>query len=151
MSARIVIDPSTLRIGAAGPSTGEIWLAIDNVAFPAVGWNDFVVVILEAWIAAVLRIVRGSTTGQRVHFMDGPYEVELVGEQEGTVRIHAFAARGTERVRTEVRTIVLVADLLAAGDALASECKRIGDCSIDAKRLQAGLDELRVEAKTLVS
>jgi hypothetical protein len=67
--ARIVVDASTLKPGSLGPATGSVWLDVEGVGFPMHGWNDFIVVVLGLWAAAVLRILRGDR---------GPHEINCV-------------------------------------------------------------------------
>ena len=102
MTAHIMIDPSSFRLGGIGPSTGEIWLAFGRIAFPAPRWNDFVVVILEAFATALLRILMGRSTVERVHFMEGPYEVELRRESAGDLQLRALERGSIEKARAGV-------------------------------------------------
>jgi hypothetical protein len=55
--ARLVVDPASVRADGNGPASGVVWLALDGLAFPSKGWNDFVVVILDAYASAVLRLL----------------------------------------------------------------------------------------------
>ena len=77
-TAHLVVDAETLVWRAHGPATGAIFLRAAPHAFPAEGWDDFVVVILDAWLEALLGLL-SSTTGavQEVWFMEGPYAVRL--------------------------------------------------------------------------
>src|SRR4051794_37491721 len=103
MSFRIVIDPTTFRLSSLGPSTGELWVSVGDYAFPAERWNDFVVVILEAWASASLRLAKGSTAVERVHFMDGPYELEMTPRaHDASVRLRAIERRRIERACTTI-------------------------------------------------
>lgn len=145
MNTHIVINHGSFRPGGVGPSTGEIWLTIDGVAFPAPHWNDFVIVILEAWAAALLRLARGYSRFERVHFMDGPYEVELSRTGEGVLELRALERGSVEKARVSVRVDPLLADLLAAAEAMVLACHRHGDTSNDAVRLERALPIIRTE------
>ncbi len=145
MTTHIVVDPSSFRLGKVGPSTGEIWLAFDSIAFPAPRWNDFVVVILEAWAAALLRILRGSSSFERVHFMDGPFEVEIRRASDDELQLLALERGSIEKARVSVSMNLLVADLLAAADAIVIACRESGDMSTDSARLERALPAMRVE------
>lgn len=68
----LTVEPETVRPGRPGPATGSIWVVLGKEPFPLVGWNDFVVVIMEALSSAVQRIVAGTSQSEVVHFMEGP-------------------------------------------------------------------------------
>jgi hypothetical protein len=74
---QIVFDPSTVRQSKIGSITGVVYFDFDSGrGFPGVGWNDFVVVILNWWIAALQKILQGEKAELR--FMDGPYWISVV-------------------------------------------------------------------------
>ena len=60
----LVADAGTLRVRARGPAIGGIW-------------SDFVVVILRWWANALLKIIQNNGSQERVHFMEGPYAVDV--------------------------------------------------------------------------
>lgn len=64
MTVHIVTNASTFRLGGTVPSTGDIHLELDRVAFPDTTWNDFVVVVLGAWVDALVRILRGFSKSE---------------------------------------------------------------------------------------
>src|SRR5262252_3125271 len=70
------IDPESLHRTKMGTISGEIWLQGNEWAFPAERWNDIVIPVLSAWLAAVSDLWRGVRKRDLVHFMDGPYFVE---------------------------------------------------------------------------
>ncbi len=145
MKAHIVVNAGSIRVRKVGPSTGEIWLELGEVAFPAPGWNDFVVVVLDAWVGAVLRLARKQSSLEKIHFMDGPYEVEMVRLTECLFQLRMFE-RGIQKGRAEVEPKTLMMDLLVAADAVTEACRRGGDMSVDAARLAVGAIEMRREA-----
>ena len=65
------------RSGSFGTITGGICLRLSDRAFPASDWDDFVVPILTAWADAATRLLSGASTREQVHFMDGPFAVEI--------------------------------------------------------------------------
>src|SRR5690348_1203289 len=106
MEARLVVDPSSISLRASGPATGDIVLMVGTVAFPMAGWNDFVLVILEAWTSALLRLVRGTSDSERVHFMEGPYAVDVMRMADGAFRLRAFERPNRERALVDVRPLL---------------------------------------------
>lgn len=124
-----------------GPSTGQVWLAGSRSAFPANGWSDFVIVVVEAFVAAVLRASGRPQSIERVHFMDGPFEVELRRQQDLEVEFRGFengreCFRGTSKLKT------LVDDLLQHARQLVKIGKEAGETSEDLKRLSLSIERL---------
>lgn len=62
----IVVDAKSISPGRTGPATGNVWIMLGQLAFPFQNWNDFVVVILEAWASAIVRMLRGVSEHERV-------------------------------------------------------------------------------------
>jgi hypothetical protein len=73
----LIADVGTLQVRPGGPAVAGIWLVTESGAFPAIGWNDFVVVILGWWTGALLETIRSNGVRVRVNFMDGPHAVDV--------------------------------------------------------------------------
>src|SRR5262245_60597798 len=148
---RIVVDAKSIRPGSAGPATGNIWIMLGQLAFPFQNWNDFVVVILEAWASAVVRMLRGVSEHERVHFMDGPYVVEVSSASEDVLRLRAIerARQELERGCEDARALDFIDGLLACSEEVLAACRQKGCWSVDADKLEATLPLLRGEAAKL--
>jgi hypothetical protein len=143
---RIIVDPKTIRSGGVGPATGDIWITLGQLAFPMKDWNDFVVVILEAWASALVRLLHGVSKHERLHFMDGPYVVEIVCLSEGVLQLRAIESGRHEKACVDARALPLVESLLAGSEGILSACRDKGCWSTDAERLNAFLPVLQKEA-----
>jgi hypothetical protein len=143
--ARLVVGPSSISFRRSGPATGDIVLMIDGTPFPMGGWNDFVVVIVEAWISALLQLLRGSSAIERVHFMEGPYAVDMGPLQSGSVRIRTFERTNREHMLVDVPCATLVESAIAAGEDVLKACESAQQRSRDSDRLAVTLDALRRE------
>jgi hypothetical protein len=142
----LVVDAKTLRPGGTGPTTGNICLMLDGSAFPHRDWNDFVVVILEAWVSSILRLLRGGSESELVHFMAGPYAVEIGSLASGAVRLRAIKRDRNEVTQVDAKVTSLVETLLVASESVVNAC-RARDCwSRDADKLCADLAALRRQA-----
>jgi hypothetical protein len=148
--ARLIIDSRTLRFGA-GPVTGNIWLLIEKTPFPAEGWNDFVVVVLDALVVATRRSLDGDGSAVRSHFMEGPYAIELAAGQHGTLRVRAIERRSSDHeiAVVEVRAVELVADLLLCGRTLLESCEGASHSDRDVETLRTNLASLALLAARL--
>jgi hypothetical protein len=73
----LIVDVGTFEVRPRGQATAGIWLVTESGAFPAAGWDDFIVVILGALARALLKTIRSNGVRGRVHFMDGPHAVDL--------------------------------------------------------------------------
>jgi hypothetical protein len=108
MEARLVVDPASIVFRRRGPATGDISLTMADTVFPAMGWNDYALVILDAWLGAVLRTVRRTSNTERVHFMEGPYAVDMTRVDTTSVRIHAVERPNHSRAVGTVTASALV-------------------------------------------
>lgn len=149
----IVVEASTLRFRRQGPATGNLWLAIDGQDFPAHGWNDFVVVILSWWVAAVLRLMRFSNGREIVDFMEGPYAVEVSKTPSGKLRFRALAGRERtgERAIGEGWPLPFILGLISQSRHVLTACRQQHWWSDDAETLEYSLEALEELASQLLS
>ncbi|HXJ40167.1 MAG TPA: hypothetical protein VNH18_12890 [Bryobacteraceae bacterium] len=80
------VDPESLQRSRMGTISGQVYLQTDAGGFPEVGWDDIVVPVLYAWLNAV-NFVSASSRAQVVHFMDGPFRVELKHASRGMIAL----------------------------------------------------------------
>lgn len=145
----LIVDAKTLRSGNMGPATGNVWLALDHSAFPFEGWNDFVVVVLESWVSATLRLLHGLSKCEFVHFMDGPYAVEMAILAPGMIRLRAIKHGRDEVACVDAKAIPLIESLLTGSESVLTACREQNCWSTDAEKLSANLPALRREAVRL--
>lgn len=145
----LVVDPSSIVLCGSGPATGNIALSIAGTWFPATGWNDFVVVILEAWLSALVRIVRGTSDTERVHFMEGPYAVDLARVASGAIQVRTLERPNRQHGLLEVMPLTLVENAVSVADAVVVFCRQHGHHSRDVERLATSLEALRHEGRNL--
>lgn len=140
----LVVDPATLHPGSGkGPATGDIWIALGGCGFPRRGWNDLVVVILAAWGGAMARLIGGSSSRERIHFMEGPYFVDVAWASEGHLRLKGTGPGEQSNASIDVEVSRFVECLLSCSDAILEAC-RTGLCwSSDADELEKQLATLR--------
>src|ERR1700722_4107839 len=75
---RIVFDSNTLHQSKRGSVTGVVYFDFGaNRQFPVAGWNNFVIVVANWWIAELQQIFEGQITAE-FHFIDGPYWITAV-------------------------------------------------------------------------
>lgn len=90
----LVTDLEKLGVRTDRAAIGGIWLEVGGAAFPEVGWSDFIVVVL-AWLsAAILDVLRHQASARRVHFMDGPYAVDISMAASGQLQFRTLASAG---------------------------------------------------------
>src|SRR5215469_12433684 len=106
IEARLVVDAKTLQAGGVGPATGAVWISLGEIAFPFEEWDDFVVVILDAWASALLNLLRGVSRREEVHFMEGPYSVEVSRLSESAFQLRAIERRQGHRSSVEADALV---------------------------------------------
>jgi hypothetical protein len=81
MTLAIAVNPESVQLHSDGTVTGIAYWEIDGFVFPATDWNDFVLVLLECWSGAMIRILKGETAAEILHFMDGPFSIVVVAEK----------------------------------------------------------------------
>jgi hypothetical protein len=145
----VVSGPLVRRDGS--PTVGEVWLSVGEMAFPSVGWTDFLYCVLGAWVGALQGLNAGSRS-ERVFFPDGPYEVELRC-RGGWVFL--FARERTIRGRKLVRRIRLpmrrfAADLLRAVESALSLGAEAGEVSKEYLATKAALPALREDCRRVL-
>lgn len=143
----LTVGVETIRPGA-GPCTGDIWIEMGSEAFPMQGWNDFIIVILEAFASALVRILRRVSTVERVYFMEGPYAIDICLIAPNMVRVRAIADRHRERAVLDTETLVLIENLLQVCQRAITACRGTACWSQDAERLEALLPVLHGYAET---
>jgi hypothetical protein len=147
----LVVDPSSISMRASGPATGNIALAVGGITFPTIGWNDFIVVVLEAWLGAILRIVRRTSNAERVHFMEGPYVVDLTRLETGAIQVRAIDRPNRQRAIVEATPLSLVDNAIGAADGVLAFCRERDFRSVDVDRLYSTFGALRREVASLTS
>jgi len=144
--ARLTVDTSSISFRASGPATGDVVLVLGNVVFPVAGWNDFVVVILAAWLGALVRLLGSTNETERIHFMEGPYAVDVTRIDDHHLRLRAFERPNRECACMDVRVRPLVDSALFVIEAVLQVCKERNHRSGDVEALEVALAALRKEA-----
>jgi hypothetical protein len=137
----LVTELGELNVRLQGPAIAGIWLTINGSHFPMIGWNDFIVVVLGWWTAAILRLLQNESASERIHFMDGPYAVEISRMKSGRFQLRTFAGPdgGHEVAVGEAAVKPFVSELSIQSRKLLDECRSRGWWSRDAEDLKAHL------------
>ncbi len=140
----LVTELGKLSLRPQGPATAGIWLTSNGSHFPMIGWNDFVVVVLGWWVAAVLRLLHNDSASERIHFMDGPYAVEISRMPPGRFQLRMFAGPngGHEVAVGEAEVRQLVTELSVQSRKLLDQCTLRGWWSPDAEELKSQLQNM---------
>ncbi len=140
----LVIELGKLDLRPQGPATAGIWLTLNGSHFPMIGWNDFVVVVLGWWVAAVLRLLQSDSASELVHFMDGPYAVEISRMPSGRFQLRMFAGPngGREVAVGEAEVRQFISELSVQSRNLLDVCRLRGWWSLDAEELKSHLQNM---------
>ena len=133
----IIVDPISLTRSARGQTTGVIYALLDDHPFPEAQWSDLIVPVLHGWTADLLGFCRGNGDAVQLHFMDGPYTLEIRRQQLGKCRISCV--RGRNAVEYVGESLPFRDVIAAFGDAAAAvidECDRRGWTSRDIVELR---------------
>jgi hypothetical protein len=133
---RIIFNPGTLHQGKKGSVTGVVYFEFSSDRqFPVAGWNDFVIVIANWWLAALQLTVQGQAETD-FRFVDGPYWITVISQGKRLRLRCTEDRRGGVVYEVVVEAADLKRELLTFARDVSLACKRAGIQSID-------LDELR--------
>src|SRR5690349_7948444 len=76
-ATEVIVNQNSLRKISNRLVHGTIFLKRGAENFPTLGWNDFVTIILEWWLRALLPIFLGETKHGELLFMEGPYKADI--------------------------------------------------------------------------
>jgi hypothetical protein len=136
----LIVDVEALKVRPRGPATAGIWLITETGAFPAAGWDDFVVVILGRWARALLTTIRSNGVRGRVPFMEGPHAVD-VGISSGSFTFRLIS-RDREVGTGEAAPEPFVRELISQSRKILHTCRSQGWWSADADTLESLLGDL---------
>jgi hypothetical protein len=82
MEPTIVVKFDSIKFSSDDNATGIIFWEMCGIKFPEDDWNDFLFIVFEWWLDAVIRILRNVSDNEMLRFMDGPFWVNLeaIGE-----------------------------------------------------------------------
>lgn len=92
----VKVKTETLNIGQGKSQliTGEICLAIGDVFFPELYWNDFVVIVLTWWLDAIKKLKKSAIEEVcEFRFMDGPFFVKGIKIDKKTIVMNFMKER----------------------------------------------------------
>ena len=112
-------------------STADVYISVNNVAFPEEGWSDFIV-ILSWWLRAMRSLREGSSDDAVLDFMDGPFNIYLQRTSGSRARFYlrenevdlTLEELGILQPETEIEDVY--ADLRRVCAELVNEMQRVG-------------------------
>ncbi|MGJ4973112.1 hypothetical protein ACQR1N_32100 [Bradyrhizobium sp. HKCCYLRH1073] len=137
---RIVFDPAALHQSKKGSITAVVYFEFAaGQQFPGLGWNDFVVVLAAWWVGVLHRVASGES-GLQLRFMDGPYWITIIA-QENRLLLQCIEDRRGAGVVYEFTTNIddLTSEVLAFACRVSEACKAAAISSVDLDRLRAML------------
>lgn len=138
-------DLAKARVTKAGLVSARLCLRLDNFLFPHAEWTDFVVVVLNWWVTATLRLLKGEGKAVEVRFMEGPFLVTLEARGERIWNLKLIEAGLREDVKAEaaIEALPLIRSVMSAADAVLALCRERRWWSSDADALVRSLAQLK--------
>jgi len=127
-----------------GAVNGNVWITVDDIAFPAANWYDFPSSILEWWIRSVIGIRDGLNQSQ-FDFMDGPFMFVLTADGQDTWEIKLIERRASRNeciLSAYVDQMSLMRELHSAACLVIDHADRLEFRSRDVERLRSARDRL---------
>ena len=143
--AVLELDLAKARVSKAGLVSAGLHLCLNNLLFPHAEWTDFTVVVLDWWVVAALRLLRGEQQAVEVRFMEGPFLVTIEARSERTWRLKLVEAglRADVKAEATVEALPLIRSILSASDAVLALCRERRWWSSDAETLLRSLTLLK--------
>lgn len=143
--AVLELDLAKARVSKAGLVSAGLHLCLNNLLFPHAEWTDFTVVVLDWWVVAALRLLRGEQQAVEVRFMEGPFLVTIDARSEQTWSLKLVEAGRQADVKAEatIEALPLIRSILSASDAVLSLCRERRWWSSDAETLARSLAQLK--------
>jgi len=134
---RILVDPTSFSRSGRGQIAGTIYASLDDHPFPEAYWSDLVVAVLHGWISDLVGFCRANGDTVRLHFMDGPYALELRRQQSDQYGVACIRLPdATEFVREGLSFHDVIDAFTAAAATVADECDCRGWTSRDIVELR---------------
>jgi hypothetical protein len=149
--AHLLVDVTSIRVRPSGPATGDIELVMGSTRFPGAGWNDFVIVVLDAWVTALLRLVRRQPDAERVHFMEGPYVVKMSRLDSGAIGLEAIERPGRVCALAIREPQVLVDNALGIVTDVLAFCRECRYVDVEVERLERSSEALSHEWRRIAN
>jgi len=67
---------------------GIIYFQHESMIFPEKNWNDFIVIILNWWSDALLKLIGNESISAELLFMDGPFSVKVNYLDDKTLKLY---------------------------------------------------------------
>ena len=143
--AILELDLARAGVSKAGLVSAGFRLRLNNLLFPHAEWTDFTVVILDWWVVAALRLLKGEQQTIEVRFMEGPFLVGIEAQSERTWKLKLIDAghRADVKVEAIVEALPLIRSILSAADAVLTLCRERRWWSSDAEALVSSLALLK--------
>jgi hypothetical protein len=144
----LIVPREALRLSADQALRGTIFFRKGSIEFPTNDWDDFVVVLLEWWLRALMPIVRGEEASAEFLFMEGPYQVNVEAISPTMIVLQFFDRSNPEFLESdqgEQTLSDLTHQLCDASDVVIDRAKGIGLQNRDLDRLHTTLAEMRVQ------
>jgi hypothetical protein len=84
------IDSNSIEQSRNKTITGSIYFDFGGYKFPEIGWNDFVVVVINWWLTALRNLAIGLSEFEKLSFMDGPFFLTIEKLDEDKCKIECF-------------------------------------------------------------
>jgi hypothetical protein len=144
----VIAEKNTFRCVPNGGMHGIVSFKIGSKYFPTSDWHDFVTVLVEWWLRALIPLIRGKKTHAELLFMEGPYQVDVDLVSPETVGLR-FVDRGREDFgkndyeNVTVKVFPLIEKLLRASDIVISASRELRCRGRDLDSLELTVKDVR--------
>ena len=118
-----VVDPATFERKKIGPVWGTIFFQSEHGCFPAAGWSDIVVPIINEWLAVMNRVAAGMSGTHELRFMDGSFLMTVRRIDEASVFLKLVDDHPTKlTAEVSANLSMLLENAITVGEQVQKEC-----------------------------
>lgn len=140
----IGLNLQSIAQSKSGNVTGVIYWKIGTVSFPENGWNDFVLVLINAWLESAIRLINRESTNEVLHFMDGPFIVKCKSRgSRSTCKFIESKSNDLIECEWDGQTIVFAKIVLNASYAILPACQQFKNIESELEILETNQARLR--------
>jgi hypothetical protein len=134
---QVELIEESISFAGRGLITGILFFDFGVFQFPEREWNDAVVVIVDWWLTALIRLVTGRTEEAELRFMEGPIWLSVRRESGDECQIQCIEGlRAQVQFQCQISAVKLLRSTLRIATRLQRACYQNGWQSVDIEALE---------------
>jgi hypothetical protein len=134
---QVELIEESISFTGRGLITGILFFDFGIFQFPEREWNDAVVVIVDWWLTALIRLATGQTEEAELRFMEGPFWLSVRRESGDECQLQCIeGSRAQVQFQCQISAVKLLRSTLRIATRLQRVCYQNGWQSVDIEALE---------------